>query len=35
LKAPEGFLLALEESADWALLSSFRDVSNSRIPVFK
>jgi len=35
LKALEGFLQALEVSADWALLSSFCDDSNLRISVFK
>ena len=35
LKALEGFLQALEKSANWALLSSFCDVSNLRISIFK
>jgi len=29
------FLLALEESAEWALLSSFCDDSNLHIPIIK
>jgi len=29
------FLQALEESANWALLSSFCDESNLRVSVFK
>ena len=35
LKAVEGFLLASEESVDWALLLSFCDNSNLCISVFK
>jgi len=35
VKALEGFLYRPKESADWALLSSFCDVSNLRISVFK
>jgi len=30
-----GFLQAFQESADWALLSSLGDNSNSHISVFK
>jgi len=30
-----GFLYAFEESADWALLSSFCDDSNLQISIFK